>query len=262
MTRFNIARFSPANWDTDIVGNETIKEHFKSQIRALRFDGLSEGTNTLISGAFGTGKSSTFSFFARCLLCEALDPETLNPTCEGRCATCRDDVARYGEQGLTRHSLESKFNYMPIDCMMIEGVSELRERIRYMQDFDGIRIVHLEEITRLAHRGLDEMLLAPLTDLNFMWVATGAHLTNLDPAFLERFPVKLVTTLPELPEMSGWLVRLCQRSNITFEPEAIVRLAERSNYICRRALKPLVYLNAQPTGHRHLTVEFVEAFVF
>jgi hypothetical protein len=146
--------------------------------------------------------------------------------------------------------------------MMIEGVNELRERIRYMQDFDGIRIVHLEEITRLAHRGLDEMLLAPLTDLNYMWIATGAHLTNLDPAFLERFPVKLVTTSPPLTEMSGWLVSLCQRSNITFESEAIVRLAERSNFICRRALKPLVYLNAQPTGHRHLTVEFVERFVF
>jgi hypothetical protein len=180
----------------------------------------------------------------------------------GRCATCSVDVARYGELGLTRYSLESDFNYMPINCMLIKDASELREQVRYMQDFNGIRIIYLDEISRLVNRGMDEVLLGPLEDLNYMWIASGSNLTGLDPAFLDRFPAKIKTKLPTIEILPTWLVRRCVASNIDFDPEAIILLAERSNYACRKALKPLVVLNAKLSSQRILTVKFVEEFEF
>ncbi len=131
----DIERWVPATWD-DVVGNAVLKEHFQDQLAALRTGQIEKGVNTFITGPTRSGKTSTVLLFARCLLCEHLDLIEFNPC--GTCEPCRDNYARYGEQGTFTFLAGRNIHFTPIDCMQIQGAEHLRELISRMADVTAI----------------------------------------------------------------------------------------------------------------------------
>jgi hypothetical protein len=109
-----------------------------------------------------------------------------------------------------------------------------------LRDYEGTRIVFLDEVARLQHRGLDEQLLKPVEQKEFIWIAAAKDVSKLEGMFLNRF-VKLKTELPGLEAMCQWLIDRCQEFRLPYEELAILELAERSNRIPGIALQGLDY---------------------
>jgi hypothetical protein len=63
--------------------------------------------------------------------------------------------------------------------------------------------------------------------------------------FLNRL-LKLKTELPEVEEMEHWLVDRCEEWGITWEPEAILRVVEKSNRVVGTALHALALAAIDP----------------
>src|SRR5262249_3933563 len=115
------------------------------------------------------------------------------------------------------------------------------------------------QIHRLQHRGMDEQLLKPLEEKGFIWLGCAADVSKLEPMFRKRF-VRFSTELPTQEELGDWLADRCEGFEVAYEPEAILRLVERSNCVPGIALQALELASLYPG--RKLTVELVEDFTF
>jgi hypothetical protein len=212
----------------------------------------------MVFGPSRTGKTATTKFFARCLLCESLDPVTLNP-CECICRNCRDDASRYGLRGLESYLRDSRVHYVPIDCTSI-GVAELRSTLTELRDYDGIRVVYLDEVHRLQRNFLDEQLLKPVEERNFMWIVSSASIEGLEQMFKNRF-IRIRTSEPTLDRLTCWLGDRCRELDLSWdEPSTLLRLAERSRFLPGLALQLLARAALKPDGI--VTRKLVERHVF
>lgn len=255
----DVERWIPTNWD-QVIGNKALVEHLRGLLWSLRFGGARKGINTLVFGASRTGKTSTLKLFARCLLCKQLDSTTLNP-CPAICDSCQNDAARFGEEGIEVQLAEGRFHYKPVDCLRIAGADDLRNRINEMWEYEGHRVIHLDEVHRLANRGLDEHLLKPSEELNYLWLASAARIDKLDPTFLNRFSVKLGTELPVIEDLAEWLARRCLEWQIAWDDaETLWRLAQRASLVPGLALQPIARANI--ARQRVVTRTMVEQHVF
>lgn len=254
----DVERWIPEVWD-DVIGNADLKEHLQDQLHALRTGRSQKGVNTYIKGPSRSGKTSTARFFARCLLCERLDLETLNP-CR-QCQACNEELDRYGDSGVFASVSDRNVNFVPIDCMQIRGAEHLRELICGMVDYNGVKVVLLDEVSRLNKRDLDEILLYPLQILNYMWIATSIDTDRLDHAVYGRFPAKFSTTLPCDEELAMMLMRRCLEWQIPYDnPETLLQLANISNRLPGIALHALAQANIKRAEQRQITREYVESF--
>ncbi|WP_428305499.1 hypothetical protein [Lacipirellula sp.] len=254
----DIERWNPSLWDDDI-GNPDVKEFFQDQLYALRTGRIEKGVNTYVRGLSRSGKTSTVRLFARCLMCVELNLETLNPC--GHCEACTTQLDRFGEQGMFSYLRGRDVHFMPIDCMQIRGADHLRDLISGMADYNGVKVILLDEISRLSFRGLDELLLGPLQSLNYMWIATSIDSHKIDAAVLNRFPAKFTTVLPTTEELAMLLMRLCRQWGIPYDdPATLCLLAEASNNVTGIALHALAQVNAKRGDARALTRHAVEGF--
>jgi len=230
-------------------------------------DGLRSGQqvpNTIIMGDSRSGKTATVKLYVQALACSKRDSEMLSPC--GRCETCRGNVGRYDHRGvfvnltLGQSPAKRELHYMPIDCTRI-GSTELRDVLDDFRDYGGLRIIYLDEVFRLKTRAMDEMLLKPLEELNYVWLASSVSVKDLDRMFLNRFPVKLRTQLPTLEELSDWLVARCQQWEIEWDDaETLIRLVERANYSPGKTLHVLAAVSSKAS--RLLTRGVVESHIF
>lgn len=255
---FDIKRWIPTKWE-DVVGNRNIMEHFQDILRAS-LDNEFNGLNTLITGSSRSGKTAIVKLFARCLYCGQLDRKTLNP-CQFECENCRQDVGRFGLQGIDVFVQERNVHYLPLDCAAITEV-ELRDKLTDLRDYSGFRIAFMDEAHRLVRRCMDEQLLKPVEErANTMWIVASAHTAELEAMFKKRF-VRLQTELPTIEELSIWLMDRCNEFGINEidSPDTIIRLAERSNQVPGDALQVLA--RAAIKRPKRLTDQLVESHVF
>ncbi|HWA98545.1 MAG TPA: hypothetical protein VG713_08630 [Pirellulales bacterium] len=248
----------PRSWG-EIVGNGRTVQGLKNLLRTMKFDGM-RGPNTFVKGQSRTGKTSQVKLFAQCLLCEQLDPNTLDP-CNGTCSFCRRpqnlELLRAGDgiSGLYSFSSGFTYQYTKLDCPSLTD-SLLTQRLAEIHECRGGHVVHLEEAHRLAARSLFERLLIPLEERGVMWIATSIRTTGLDRAFLNRFPVKLTTSKPSISELARWLAARCSEQQITVDdPETLRSLAQLADCNPGRALNLLTEIQLMNRGN--LTADFM-----
>jgi|GEM_PF-1610754 len=261
--RPDILRWIPPTWD-HFLGNRRLKRFLKRLLLAIRKQ-IEEGQVRelnkppfLLTGLSRSGKTAMVSFFVRCLACQLLDMETLNP-CDGRCEACKQRPEVNGENGVFAYLRESDrsvhVHLQVIDALMIEGPSELREKVRELREFDGIRVVYVDEVHRLVRREMDEILLKAIEQKGFIWIFSTARPEGLEDMFLNRL-IKVSTELPEAGDMEEWLADRCDEWGIKWEADAILRVVEKSNRVVGTALHALALAAIEPkTG---LTLELVE----
>lgn len=266
VNRPDILRWQPLTWE-DIIGNRRPKRYFQKMLRSIRRhirEGRVHGLNQLsflLTGASRSGKTSMITFFLRCVSCLRLDEETLNP-CDGRCENCRSEGYRLdGNYGIFIRSTMTcqqrvQAHIQLIDATMIEGPSDLRERVRELSDFKGeIRIVYVDETHRLARREMDEILLKAVEQKSYIWIFSTAKPEGLEDMFLNRL-IKQTTEPPEDAELEQWIANLCNEWGIRWEPEAILRVVEKSNRIVGTALHAVALAALDP--EEGLTLDLVE----
>jgi replication-associated recombination protein RarA len=224
-TLVDIERWIPQRWE-QILGNEDLVEHYQDNSRSM-LAGDRKGLNTMVFGESRSGKTAITKLFARCLLCENLDFTTLNP-CNGTCQNCQTDVSRYGLEGLETDLRQGKVHYVPIDCTSI-SMPELQHRLIEWRDYAGIRVVYLDEVHRLQRNFLDEQLLKPVEERNFMWIVSSANITGLEQMLKNRF-TRIKTTQSSLEQFALWLGQRCTEWQIRWDDSHILlRLAERQS---------------------------------
>jgi DNA polymerase III gamma/tau subunit len=251
----NILGYVPSRWD-ECIGNEKLVKAYKGLLKQVRVDGRRKAARLFVHGDSRTGKTATTKLFAQSMLCEQLDFKSLNPC--GACSPCTADAALYGMRGLEVFLTKGKVHYLPIDATKITGVNDLRD-LTELRAYEGTRIVVIDEVHRLHQRGMDEQLLKPLEERDFIWIVSSATPGNLEPMFLKRF-TKLTTQLPDKLELAAWLARRCEEEGIQYEDEALLGLAERAECVTGVALQAIDLASLDPdTG---LTLELVEDFKF
>lgn len=256
MPRSRIDNWVPTRWD-QIVGNERIVEHFQDALRYMR-TGIGSGPNTMVTGVSRSGKTAAVKLFAQSALCDGFDTATLNPC--GLCSQCKSDAARFGHEGLFTF-LSHSCHYVPVDCANVSA-DELCNLMLRLRDYNGIRIVYLDEVHRL-HRPnspLEERLLKPLEETNFTWIASSAITTSLEKMFLKRFTI-IETQLPTRERFVHWLADRCEEWGIAWdEPETLLLLADRAKLVPGDALKVLA--RASMTTTMRLTHKIVSEHCF
>jgi hypothetical protein len=251
-----IERWMPKFWQ-DIIGNGELKEHLRNILRAASV-GSNRGLNTLTWGASRAGKTATMRFFGQCLLCRELDPASLNPC--GTCARCstRGDVI-YGARGLETENAQYWRHVAIVDCTVVnEGY--IRELLAELGEYDGLRMIYLDEVHRLSRHFMDERLLKPLEDREYMWAASAITLKDLDTAFKNRF-IKIPLEAPSTEELIRWTKERCSEFGIQFDSEDTLScLAEKAGCIPGFVLQFLARANSRPD--KAVTQELVDKHVF
>jgi hypothetical protein len=229
----DIGRWLASTWE-QVLGCDSLKEHFHDILRSA-LDGDLTGVNTAVFGASRSGKTSIIKLFVRCLLCQQLDPVTLNP-CNGGCKLCCQEVSRFGLHGIFAEiafadGRKNPVHYVPIDCTSITEQG-LRDKLIDLRDYDGLRVVYLDEAHRLARRIMDEQLLKPVEERRgYMWILSAATTGDLERMFLNRF-VKFQTTPPSCEELAIWTGERCKEFEIEWDDEdTILRLVDRANFL-------------------------------
>lgn len=261
----NPLRLPLTRWD-QILGNRKLKRTLQGLVRRIRSEMRQTGTVSdagrlclLLTGPSRSGKTATVNLCLRSLTCQKLDEETLDP-CDGTCPTCRQRPEIFGLEGLyalaEAQDSRTQVNVSVVDCTKIDSPSQLRERlteIGYLRD--GLQVCCFDEVHRLVSRGMDEMLLKEVEEKNFLWIFSTAKPEQLEDMFLNRL-IKLETEPPTPAEMEKWLCDRCDEWGINWEPQAIVRLVEKSNRIVGTALHALALASLHP--EEGLTLDRVE----
>lgn len=192
----DILRWLPHKWEL-FLGNYKIIKHFKKLVRKIR--NLAE-TGSLIDlnrlcfllyGLSRSGKTAMVKFLVRCLICDLLDAERLNP-CDGTCKSCKQQPELAGLEGLwadIRANEAGKrlaVHFVTVDCTQIETPEQLRARLMTINSWDGIRILYFDEVHRLIRRGMDEMLLKAVEEKNAIWFFSTAKPEGLEDMFQNR----------------------------------------------------------------------------
>jgi len=255
-TPSNILGYLPTRWE-DCIGNSKIKYTFQGLLKQIRLQGKRKAGRFFIHGASRCGKTALTKLFAQSLLCEQLGKQTLNPC--GVCNPCRTDAATLGERGLEVHLRNGKAHYLPLDATKITSTKELIELLTELRSYDGTRLVTIDEVHRLQHRDMDEQLLKPLEERDFLWIVMSAYPDKLEPMFMKRF-VKLGTQSPTESELAIYLQDRCEEAGINHEPAALLRLVDLSECVPGVALQAIDFASLDPeTG---LTLQLVEEFEF
>lgn len=264
--RPDILRWIPPTWD-HFAGNRRLKRFLMKLLRSARRhvrEGRVHDLNRLcfvLTGESRSGKTAMVTFFVRCLACLSLDEETLNP-CNGQCENCRSNACvldgNYGIFSLVNSpdGHRGHVHYQLIDATMVEGPSDLRDRVRELRDFDeDVRVVYIDETHRLVRREMDEILLKAIEQKGYIWIFSTAKPDGLEDMFLNRL-IKVATELPEVEEMERWIADRCDEWQINWEPEAVMRVVEKSNRVAGTALHAVALAALDP--EEGLTLDLVE----
>jgi hypothetical protein len=263
----DILSWLPARWEL-FLGNYRAIKHFQRLVRRLR-KAIASGDLTglknlsfLMTGESRSGKTALVKFLIRSIICKEFDEASLNP-CAGGCAACRHRPESFGLAGLhSYHATDGPngsdvpVHFSVIDCTTLHTPDELRQRLWALSwDFDGIRILYFDEVHRLVHRGMDEMLLKAMEERQALWFFSTAKPEGLEDMFKNRC-LKVFTELPAEQEMATWLADRCNEWGICWQREAILRVVEKSNRVVGTALHAIALAGLD--DEEGLSMELVE----
>ena len=247
-------RWAPRTRD-DIAGNSEIKQFLWGQFGAIRFEEQHHGSNAMIIAPPGTGKSTAVRLFLMSLLCENLD-QHLNPCHVPHCCG-RDSLT--GRCGLFAQESSVHVEVMTVNCADVHP-DQLR-RVREIADArSGPLVIWLDEVHRLARRNLDEELLVAMDTTEAMWLATSTTVGGPEPAFVDRFRLRLSTSPPTRNEFVGWLAARCVDCGVRVDnPTTLALIADDIGRNGRQGLAALSF--AISLNNRLLTRSVAEDFL-
>lgn len=262
----DVQRWIPPVWN-QFLANYRAKKLFHNLVTNLRLqiaNGQISACNRyslLFAGPSRTGKTAMVKFFVRCLLCDNMADNGIDP-CDGSCQTCRENNERFGLYGvfaidrqMTRGT-KTEVHFAPIDCTLISSPTELKDKIGDIDETtDGITVVYLDEVHRLVSRSMDEILLKAVEEKPFFWILSTAVTDKLDIMLKNRL-LKITTELPTQEEMAVWLTRRCEEWGISYDSRAIVRVVQKSNCVVGIALQAIAMATIDPS--EGLSLDLVE----
>ena len=244
----------------DVIGCRDLK---KVLINHLHNEG--RGTNVLVSGGTGTGKTATIKAYVRTLNCPHAAGQPPAPC--GTCEDCKHFDVRVPQDGLfailsKRVMCEGKepFNYCPVDCAAVSE-SQIKDILLNVMQSAGNYVIFLDEVHRIVGRKMDHLLLKPLEELDAVWIASSARNDGLDPMFLRRFAARVSTSPPTEEELATFLADRCREWQIVpDDPATVALLARRSKQVTAECISVLA-LAASRDG-RLLDKSLVQYFPF
>ena len=235
----------------DILGNATLKALFANLIAQVR-DGRPPNVTVLVHGASRTGKSSTIKLAIRLMICRDPDREKMRPCWE--CDNCKQ-VSLAELAGLFSRDPNipdiPNAEILQVDCANVDD-KDVDEIMTFLNHSPGsFKILHLEEVHRLAKSGNDEKLLTRLDESNAVVIASSTYAiksstrrnSELEEPFKNRF-MHLETERPSADVLRLWLAERCQLEGIKIAGQSPrERFATVSGAVARSELVVGVVLN-------------------
>lgn len=213
----------------DVVGQETTVSLLRSVIR----DGSGFRQSYVFAGAYGSGKTTLARILARALLC--LNPQEGDP-CD-HCESC--------ELFLSGGNHDS---FVEVDAANHSGkadISQIREDVMY-SSFSGRRKIYLfDEAHQLSSQAMDALLLLleePITpegDKRLVCIFCTTELDRMREAILSRCAPAFRVQTPPPERVRDRLAFVASKEGITFDPDALLMVAEATECHLRSSLKAL-----------------------
>ncbi len=257
---------------TEMLGNHNLKAYLKNLRKDIvsRVDAnerpLPDGERLMLVGASRSGKTLSVKLLIRSLTCQVADESNDWTACGGTCPTCADRPHLYESSGLFAYfaarnagsRARAVVQTFPIDAANLAGPDEFRKTLSRIKQAtwneEDLVVVFIDESHRLVRRQMDDMILKVSEDVPALWIMATAEPKEIEQMAMNRFSI-VETQPPTSAEVEAWLSDLCDAYSIKWEPEAIMRVAEKSNRVPGRAMLALAL--AQRLGN-HLTLDVVD----
>ena len=224
-------KYRPPRFD-ELVGQEHITT---TLLNAIAKGQLAQAY--LFCGPRGVGKTSCARIFAKTINCSQRDPS--GEAC-GSCPTCLS----FDQGGsLSIHELDAASNNS------VDDIRSLVEQVRYPPQGSAYKVYIVDEVHMLstsAFNALLKTLEEPPAYAKFILATTEKH--KILPTILSRcqiFDFKRIR--PQ--DIADRLALVCKAEQITYEDEALLTIAGRSDGALRDALTMLDQLAGYGGGH-------------
>jgi DNA polymerase III, gamma/tau subunits len=134
-------KYRPARWK-DFVGQEVIVRYLSNLVKR------GQGKNLIFAGHFGSGKTSSAVYYAKCMLCE--NPTESADSCNS-CPQCS-----FWDNGERNHP-----SFHEQDGASNSGVQKIRELLDIMNTpplYGKYRVVLIDEVQSLSKQAWDALL--------------------------------------------------------------------------------------------------------
>lgn len=203
-------RWRPQDF-TGLVGQDHVRT---TLINALKNDRLHHAL--LFTGPRGTGKTSTARILAKALRC----PNAVDFVPCNKCSECEEITSG------------RSVNVIEIDGASNNGVDairELRDTVGYLPSSGKFKLYIIDEVHMLstsAFNALLKTLEEPPGHVYFVMATTEAHkIPNTILSRVQRFDFRRIATRT----IAAHLQTICERDQISFEPEALWIIARQGD---------------------------------
>ena len=253
LTPTQIQSWYPQEW-SEITGNATVIRYFQNMI-------VNGPCSFVLTGPSRTGKTRIISLLIKALCCPHRTAD-LNPC--NKCGSCNDVMDARGEHsGIFRNWHSSCCEFITIDCQKIQNREDLLEIENRMNLESEQTIVYLDEVAALRQRNRDEILLKMMDECKASWFASAVELKGptkqgptgtvqgISDQLLERFPLKLGTSLPDEPGLRSWIRSRCKAWEIDLvDPDDTLKIiVKKSGNVVGRVMH---FLTAAAINNRRL----------